>query len=345
MTTAELPGAENLSGTVADVESEHRWLIRVWLLTLLFVLVMVAWSIHVQIPIRDPRGSILVSRVAISLGLFAVMTLVDASIRVGRRGWSVRRTLTMLRARWPQRRLLLAMSGLAAYHLVYFSYHNLKSWDVLNTPRDAMLLAWDRWLFFGHSPAVLLHDLLGEHVAAWVLVVIYESFGTIVLFAIPMPLVFVTRIRDGYVAIASALWVWIFGVACYYLIPSLGPFDSAPQEFAGLPHTMVTETQARYMDQRAHLLAHPQASDAFAQVSAFASLHVGVTCVIWLMTRYYGLRLLSQVMGVFLFLTIVATVYVGWHFFVDDIAGLAIAFLAVYLGKRMIYPHGRTEQR
>jgi membrane-associated phospholipid phosphatase len=256
----------------------------------------------------------------------------------------VRRTLSMLRSRWPRRRLLLAMSGLAAYHLVYFSYHNLKSWDVLNTPRDAMLLQWDRWLFLGHSPAVLLHDLLGEHVAAWVLVVIYESFGTIVLFAIPMPLVFVTRIRDGYVAIASALWVWIFGVACYYLIPSLGPFDSAPQEFAGLPHTMVTETQARYMDQRAHLLAHPQASDAFAQVSAFASLHVGVTCVIWLMTRYYGLRRLSQVLGVFLFLTIVATVYVGWHFFVDDIAGLAIAFLAVFLGKRMIYPHGRTAQ-
>ena len=211
MTTAELPGAKNLSGTVADVETEHRWLIRVWVLVFLFALVTVAWSIHVGIPIRDPHGSILASRVAISLGLFAAMSLVDASIRVGRRGWSVRRTLTMLRTRWPWRRLVLAMGGLAAYHIVYFCYHNLKSWDVLNTPRDAMLLAWDRWLFFGHSPAVLLHDLLGEHVAAWVLVVLYESFGTIVLFAIPMPMVFVTRIRDGYVAIASALWVWILG--------------------------------------------------------------------------------------------------------------------------------------
>ena len=29
-----------------------------------------------------------------------------------------------------------------------------------------MLLRWDRWLFFGHSPAVLLHDLLGQDVAA-----------------------------------------------------------------------------------------------------------------------------------------------------------------------------------
>jgi membrane-associated phospholipid phosphatase len=162
-----------------------------------------------------------------------------------------------------------------------------------------------------------------------------------VLFAIPTSIVFVTRIRDGFVAIASALWVWILGVGAYYLIPSLGPFDSAPQEFAGLPHTMIQDTQARYMGQRAHLLAHPQASDAFAQVSAFASLHVAITCLILLMTRYYGLRRATQAMGVFLFGTIIATVYLGWHFFVDDIAGIAIALVGVYLGRSMIYPRGR----
>ncbi len=188
---------------------------------------------------------------------------------------------------------------------------------------------------------MLLHDLLGTHVAAYVLMVLYESFGTIVLIAIPMPLVFSTRIRDGFVGIASALWVWIFGVGCYYLIPSLGPFNEAPEEFAKLPHTMIQDTQARYMDQRAHLLAHPQANDAFAQVSAFASLHVGVTTVIFLMCAYYGLRKTTIAMGLFLVCTIVATVYLGWHFFVDDPAGIAIAVLACYLGAKMIYPRGR----
>jgi hypothetical protein len=345
VTTSELPTTRAGSLAVAEEETGSWWLVRVWVLVVAFALVTAYWSHHVGIPVKDPHGSIFVSRVAISLGFFVPMTFIDASLRVGRRGWSFGRTLAMVRTRWTRQRLALAMSALLAYHVVYFCYHNLKSWDVLNRPQDAMLLAWDRWLFLGHSPAVLLHDLLGQHYAAYVLMVIYESFGTMVLIAIPMPIVFATRIRDGYVAIASALWVWIFGVACYYLIPSLGPFNEAPEEFAGLPHTMIQDTQARYMGQRAHLLAHPQAQDAFAQVSAFASLHVGVTCVIFLMCAYFRLRRTTIAMGVFLVATIVATVYLGWHFFVDDPAGIAIAVLACYLGAKMIYPRGRTDAK
>ena len=39
------------------------------------------------------------------------------------------------------------------------------------------------------------------------------------------------------------------------------------------------------------------------------------------MARYYGLRVLSWVVFAFLVGTMVATVYLGWHFAVDDIAG------------------------
>ena len=131
---------------------------------------------------------------------------------------------------------------------------------------------------------MLLHQLLGEHVAAYVLLVVYESFSTLVSIAFVAAVV-LSRTASGTAAvfIASMVWVWILGVATYYAIPSLGPFWSAPQEFAGLPHTMVQDTQAKYLGQRADLLAHPHAAGAFAQVSAFASLHVGVTFVIVLM--------------------------------------------------------------
>ncbi len=312
-----------------------------WALVALFAIVTATWSYHVGIPVRDPHGGVFRSRIVFSLGLFVVLAVVEANARVGRRGWSVRKVLDALRDRWTRRRLVLAMSGLLAYHLVYFCYHNLKSWDVFNQVRDDMLLQWDRWLFFGHSPAVLLHELLGQHVAAYALMVIYESFSSLVSVSFVAALVFANRIRDGYVFIASALWVWILGVGCYYLIPSLGPFNSAPQDFAGLPHMMIQDTQARYMAQRAYLLAHPNAGDAFAQVSAFASLHVGVVCVIVLMARYYNLRRTSQVLTVFLFGTVLATIYLGWHFAVDDVAGVTIAFLAVLLGRLMIYPRGR----
>src|SRR5262249_43117395 len=119
----------------------------------------------------------------------------------------------------------------------------------------------------------------------------------------------------------------------YYLIPSLGPFHAAPQEFAGLTQTSIQSTQQAYVEGRATLLADPSLGHAFAQISAFASLHCALTCLIWLMARYYGLRILSWVAFAFMCATVVATVYLGWHFFVDDVAGIAIAVVSVQLGK------------
>ena len=43
--------------------------------------------------------------------------------------------------RWTPRRVGCCWRGLLAYHVVYFCYHNLKSWDVFNAPRDELLPA------------------------------------------------------------------------------------------------------------------------------------------------------------------------------------------------------------
>jgi hypothetical protein len=338
--------------TTADLDAGRRttrfvppdgtgWMLRLWVVVAVFVVVALVRSVQVGIPFRDPHGDIWWTRIGISVGTFAVYVVAHAVWRARRLGLGREGVLPLLRRTWPLHRLVGAAGLLLAYHVTYLSYHNLKSWDVYNRPRDTMLLEWDRWLFLGHSPAVLLHDLLGTHVAAYVLMVVYESFSTMVLFAIAAPVALVPRLREAAVAIASGVWVWILGTASYYAIPSLGPFWSAPQEFTRLPHTMIQDTQARYLGQRAHLLAHPQAHDAFAQVSAFASLHVGVTTVILLMARYYGLRRITMALTVFLVGTLVATTYLGWHFFLDDIAGLAIGWAAVWLGRRTIHAQGR----
>ena len=323
----------------------RHWVVRVWTVVVLFALVTAARSLQVGIGVRDPHGAVFVSRVALSLGLLVLLAVGEAAVRTGRRDLRPRTLLVALQRRWTRRRLTLVLTGLLAYHLVYLCYHNLKSWDVFRPPRDAMLLQWDRWLFLGHNPAVLLHDLLGQHLAAYALMVVYESFSTLVSVAVVAAIALPERVRDGYVFLASAIWVWILGVGSYYLVPSLGPFHSAPGAFAGLPHTMIQDTQARYLGQRAYLLAHPAASDAFAQVSAFASLHVAVTCLIVLMARYYGLRRISIALTVFLAATIVATVYLGWHFAVDDVAGLLIAFVSVRLGRLTVYPSETFRRR
>jgi membrane-associated phospholipid phosphatase len=304
---------------------------RLWIVAGCFALVTVARSWAVGIRIKDPGGEFLVRRVALTLGLFLAFAAVEAVLRTPRseRRWSS--VWSTARRRWPSRRLATAWSALLAYHVVYLSYHNLKSWDVLNAPRDHQLSALDRWLFLGHSPAVLLHDLLGQGSSARALVVVYETFPTLVVVVVAAS-VFTPELRDGLTVLASLAWVWILGVATYYAVPSLGPFSDRPQDFAGLPTGVVGRTQALYLAQRDHLLAHPHAPDAFAQVSAFASLHVGVTTVITLMASYLGLRRTAWLLRMFLGLTCVATVYLGWHFVVDDVAGLAIGWLAVRLG-------------
>jgi membrane-associated phospholipid phosphatase len=297
---------------------------------------------QVGIPIRDPNGEIFRGRLAISLALFALLVLAEAAVRKRRNQWSTARSADDLRTRWPRERLVLALSGLVAYYVVYACYHNLKSWDVLNTPRDDLLLHVDAALFLGHSPAVLLHDVFGQKAAAYVMAVIYESFGYLVTLTVVATMAFAQRIREGYVFLASSLWVWILGVGSYYLIPSLGPFVAAPRDFAQLPHTVISTTQTKYLAQRNYLLHHLHASDAFAQISAFASLHVAFTCVILLMMHYYRFRRATIAMALYLAATIVATVYLGWHYVVDDIAGLVLAVLAVTLGRRMIDPNGRA---
>src|SRR3954452_7406088 len=84
------------------------------------------------------------------------------------------------------------------------------------------------------------------------------------------------------------------------------------------------------------LLANPHGDGLYAQISAFASLHVGVTAVILGVAWWYGMRRTTIFMTIFLAGTMIATVYLGWHFAVDVPAGLAIAALAWWLGPRTV---------
>src|SRR3954447_7668215 len=330
-------GGTTQARTAAPEESpaagEWAWMLRVLAVVVVFSAVAIARSRQVDIAFRDPHGKLFSHKVVSTAETLVVAVLLDIVVRwyVGRKeGRSLRRTVMQ---RWTPYRIVMIAAALLAYQVVYLSYRNLKSWDVLRAPQDDMLLRWDRWLFFGHSPAVLLHDLLGRDIAARFLTDWYEAFSTLVTLGLVAALAFTPTVRSAYVFVVSAMWAWIIGVGSYYLIPSLGPFHAAPAEFAGLTQTSIQTTQATYVEQRAHLLAHPEAHDAFAQISAFASLHCALTMLVFLMARYYGLRLLSWAAAVFLAGTLVATVYLGWHFAVDDVAGLAIAWTAVQLGK------------
>lgn len=338
--------AGNVESGAGRSAREWMWLGRVLALVIVFAVVATARSRQVDVPFRDPHGKLFAHKIlstAETLVLFVAVDILVRWWRAPRNGESRWRTLwPTVRTRWTPYRVGMILLALVAYQVVYLCYRNLKSWDVFRAPKDAMLLRWDRWLFFDHSPAVLLHDLLGQDVAARLLTDLYESFTTVLSFALVAALAFTPTVRAAYVGVVAAMWAWILGVGSYYVIPTLGPFHAAPAEFAGLTRTSIQRTQASYVAQRDQLLAHPHAPDAFAQISAFASLHCAMTCLIFLMARYYGLRRLSWLAGAFLAGTVVATIYLGWHFAVDDLAGITIAWVSVQLGKLVVLGSWRT---
>lgn len=332
---ASIPAEELLPAPAASDErrrdSALRYASGVWLLVVVFGAVAMWRSAVVDVPFKDPDGRIFRDRLTMALVLLVVAGLLDVGWRTQRAGWSRSELVRQVRERWSGDRVALALTGLAAYHLVYLSYRNLKSWDAFNTPRDADLLALDERIF-GEAPWVLLHDLLGRDTAAWVLMVVYKSFTYLVPWSLLCALVLSHTMRRGYVFLAAAMWTWVLGTLSYYLVPSLGPFATAAEDFRGLPDTPITDTWAEYLDQRAAFLADPRAPDTFVSISAFASLHTGFTCMVMLMAFYYGHRVLGAALGVYLAVVMVSTIYWGWHFTVDDVAGIVIAVLAVALG-------------
>ena len=324
---------------------EWVWMLRVLALVVVFAIIAIFRSRQVDIPFRDPHGKLFSHKILSTAETMVGFIAVDVLVRWLRdRKKSSRSLWQTARERWTPYRIGMIVAALIAYQTVYLSYRNLKSWDVFRTPQDDLLLKWDKWFFFGHSPAVLLHDLLGQDLAARILSDLYEAFPPLVTLALVAALAFTPTVRSAYVFVVSAMWAWIIGVGSYYVIPSLGPFYSTPEEFAGLTHTSIQTTQQTYLVQRTNLLAEPDVHGHFAQISAFASLHCALTFLMFLMARYYGLRLLSWVAAIFLVGTLVATVYLGWHFAVDDVAGLAIAWVSLQLGKLTVLGSWRSRR-
>jgi membrane-associated phospholipid phosphatase len=314
---------------------------RLWAVVVLFGAIVLARSAAIGVPVRDPDGQMFQDRILKAFGFLVAIALAEAVLRSGRRWWRPVSVWRTLRERWSSQRIVLVATGLLAYHLVYLGYRNLKSWNAFNPLRDDDLLELDKALFLGHSPAVVLHSLFGEAGAADFFALVYRSFTYVIVLALIGTLALVPSVRKGYVFLCAATYAWILGTLSYYLLPSLGPYATAPWEFDGLRATKITETQAEYLTERAHFLANPAAPDAFVSLGAFASLHVGFSTLVFLMTRYYGLKRVSRVMGIYLVLVVISTVYFGWHYVSDDIAGALLAASALALGHWTVHPRWR----
>ena len=288
-----------------------------------------------ELPLRDPDGVAGPAYVRLPL-IVALFLAADVIPRLlWRRRAPVRR---ILRERFSPERLGLVTVGMGSFYVTYVAYRNLKGALPFARPgvRDEQLLRLDEAMTFGHDPAELLHGLLGTGTAAYFLSAVYLLYLLFVPLSLGAALVWGRSVRVGSWYVTALCLNWLLGAVSYYLVPSLGPVFARPERYAGLPETGVSLLQEGLARARLEVLADPSGADAIAGIAGFASLHISVVFTAVLVAHMVALpRLITSALWAFLVLTMVATAYFGWHYLVDDVAGLALGAISVLIAERV----------
>ncbi len=295
-------------------------------------------AVIMGLPVRDPDGMAGPSyvRLPLILGLFFLADVLPRTLRRARTvGGVLSAFREVVRDRWPWQRTRLALVGLVSFYVTYVAYRNLKSY--LPFAREDLIDDWlgiaDSILFLGADPAVVLHTVLGTGAAAYVLSFVYISYLVVVPISLAAALVWTKDLSRGFWYVTALNLNWALGVVSYYLAPAVGPVYIESENYADLPETGVSLLQDSLWNSRLTVLFDPWTTSSVHGVAAFGSLHVSVVFTAAYFAHRAGLhRVLRSTLWVYLGLTILATVYFGWHYVVDDIAGIGIGWIAVTLG-------------
>lgn len=309
----------------------------VWLAVVFTAASFVVAAVY-DLPYRDPdsiAGPTYFRLPAILLAAFIVDVVPRAIWRRRQSGGTIRGQLrSVIAERWTWSQVKFTLIGLAAWYAIYVAFRNLKSSVPFVNLRlwDTELAQLDRWLFLGHDPAVLLHNALGTGFAAYFLSFIYILWIGLVPFTLAIALVWTRNSLIAAWYVTAIAVDWVIGAAIYFLVPSLGPVYSRPAVFDELPHTWNTDVVNQLMEERHEVLTRPFATDAVQTIAAFASLHVGIMVTMIVIAELARFPMIVRwTLRIFGVLTLLATVYLGWHFFVDTIAGAALGYAGVVI--------------
>jgi membrane-associated phospholipid phosphatase len=220
----------------------------------------------------------------------------------------------------------------------------LKSMLPLAVPfwADPYLASFDRMLFLGNDPWRLLHPL--PKVAEELVDAVYLSWFPIKAYTLVALLALPPNRIKSRALMAYFLTIGLFGVLGQYALSSAGPIFYGKlglgNEFDDLHMTAAVLTERDYL-WSVYLNRHVSFG---AGISAMPSVHVALSCWLALTLRSIWPRL--AVVGWSFFATIVfGSIYLGWHYAADGIAGTACALAAWKLSKLALESNWRLSFR
>jgi hypothetical protein len=350
-TLREIRAAASGRGGDAPAASLRRMLVAGPVVAIISMVAAFIATDEAGLPLRDP-DHVAGRRLALLVGLVALLVVLDVVVRAARRSptrWPSREAIaTVRRERWTMRRGVAVGSALVSFYVSYLAYRNVKSVVPLLRPGelfDRQLADLDRALLGGQDPAAILHALLGTGAATQVMSVAYMLLFVFIPGTLAAALVFSPNLQAGLFYASAQSINWLLGAASYFLVPSLGPIYAEPSVFANLPASGVSQLQELLLDQRIEFLRDPAVATA-QSIAAFASLHVSIFFTGALAAHMLGLgRRVRIAAWVLLGLTTTSTIYLGWHYVVDDLGGLVLGAMAIVLARALTGFDVRTTRR
>ncbi len=303
---------------------------------------MVAW--YSGLPLRDPDGSTGPTYIRLpAIVLLALLLDIVPRAVIRASSWRTLRSdvVDVVRERWQAANLRFMIVGLVGWYVTYASIRNLKGMVPFanNHLYDNALARLDRAMLGGHRPATLFHDVLGTDIAARVLSFFYIVWIVALPASLAVALVWARndRVTSWWVTAVSVDWV--VGVALNFALPTLGPVYDRPKDFDGLAATSTSGLQQSMWTERLQVLADPAHTHTVQNIAAFASLHVAIATTACLVAHRVGLhRAFVWALRAFLVITMIATVYFGWHYVSDVLAGLLLGFAGAWIGEQFAAP-------
>lgn len=231
--------------------------------------------------------------------------------------------------------------------LMIFTYGWLKVAVPLLRTFNADLALWNLDSLFGFAPSVLLLDLFAR---AGALRFIDWSYANVFYASMLVALAFFFSHPSRRVRIAFAngnVALWLAGAWLYFALPSLGPAYRFPDlwfpyaDSLRITQNLQAMLMRNWMDSARAAANQPHGPISIALgIAAFPSLHVGFQTYVffWMRRLWTSGQILFAVFALVIFLGSMIT---GWHYLVDGVAGVLMAWLAFRFSNRDGLPNSR----
>jgi hypothetical protein len=206
---------------------------------------------------------------------------------------------------------------------------------------DPELWALDRALFLGVAPTTFFLDLFGPR---WFLRLIDWSYANIFFASAAIAYAWALSHPERRIRIAFAngnALLWITGGWLYMLVPSLGPAFRFPEIWFAHSETLrITQGLQAVLIRNYQNVIRAWNGAAITEpirivfgIGAFPSLHVAFQMYVFLWARRVW-RTGQVLFGIFAFVIFLGSMITGWHYLIDSLAGLVMA----YVSYRVCFP-------